>query len=567
MNQGAQELQFRELRDTILQLKKAEREHAEETAKLTAAITELTALIEALRAENAALKQDIANKQEQIDYLLGKIYGKSSEKRSKEDPNQLTLYELFNEAELLADPKAPEADSGEEPTPVREHTRRKKPKFDDRYRDLTPEKVLIELSEDELGCEICGTRREKIGERFVRRELNIVPQKVTVIEYYEAVYKCPNCEKENDTAYKDRPFITSARAPAPLIPHSMASPSVVATVACHKFVNGVPFNRQEAMWAEAGAPLSRATMANWIINTAEDFLGFMFEHFHRCLLSGKYLMADETRIQVLKEPERPAESDSYMWLYRTGEDGQDRKILLYDYQETRKGQNAADFLKGFQGYLETDGYAGYNKVDGIIRCCCWAHARRKFWDAIPASMKAKGAEMDYSLPAVQGFHYIDRVFRIEKSINKSPDFSYEKRYELRLQKEKPVLEAFWSWVERQRPVKGSKFEKAITYAVNQKTELMNYLLDGHCSLHNNDSERLAKTFAVGRKNWLFADTPRGARASAIYYSIIETAKANGLVPFKYLKFLLEQHISAEMSDVELSRFDPWNEDVRRLCSK
>ena len=559
MKSDARELQFRELKDLIRQLNKTIQEQSEQ-------IAQLTEVIDSLKAQLAAKDQELANKQEQIDYLAGKIYGKSSEKRSTEDPNQLTLYELFNEAELRMDPNAPEPDSGEEKTTVKEHTRRKKPTFKEKYSGLPAERVVAELPEDRMYCDTCGTRLEKIGERFVRREFLIIPQQVKVIEHYETVYKCPKCEEECDTTYKDRPFITSAKAPDPLIPHSMASPSVVATVACHKFINGVPFKRQEAMWSDAGIELSRATMANWIIRTAQDRISVMSDYFHRILLTRKYLMADETRVQVLKEETRPAETDSFMWLYRTGEDGLP-PILLYDYQETRKGQNAADFLKGFKGFLETDGYAGYNKVDGITRCCCWAHARRKFWDAIPSSMKAKGAEMDHSLPAVQGFTYIEKVFNIEKAINKRADFSYEKRYDLRLRQEKPVLEAFWAWVGKQMPVKGSKFEKAINYVSNRKTELMNYLLDGHCSLHNNDSERLAKTFAVGRKNWLFADTPNGADASAAYYSIIETAKANGLNAFRYVHFLLEQNLHAKMSDVELSKLVPWNEDVRRACSK
>lgn len=557
MESGATELQFRELRDLIRQLNKTIQDQSEQ-------IAQLTEVIASLKAQLAAKDQELANKQEQIDYLAGKVFGKSSEKRSHVDPNQMTLEDFFNEPELAADPKAPEPDPEEE-TVVRQHTRRKKPTFEEKYGGLEAKKELIELPEEKQVCETCGTRLKKIGEKFVRKEFNIIPQQVEVIEYYEAVYKCPKCEEENDTTYKDRPFITSAKVPDPLIPHSMAAPSMVSMIACQKYEKSVPLNRQESMWEQAGCPLSRATMANWLIFCAENYLIFIFRHYQRELLARKYLMADETKVQVLKEPDRPATTDSYMWLYRTGEDGL-APILLYEYQETRKGQNAADFLKGFQGYLETDGYAGYNKVEGVTRCCCWAHARRKFWDAIPSGERNKKGKMNYSLPAVQGFEYIEKVFNIEKAINKRADFSYEKRYELRLQKEKPVLEAFWSWLEKQMPVKGSKFETAVNYAANQRTELMNYLLDGHCSLHNNASERLAKAFVIGRKNWLFADTPKGASASAVYYSIIETARENRIPPFKYLQFLLEHRPNEKMSDMELSKLAPWNEDVRKALA-
>ena len=555
MDNDAQELLFRELKDTISQL----------NATILELKAQLAAKDQELKAQLAAKDQELANKQEQIDYLANKVFGRSSEKHNSEFPGQLSLFDdLFNEAEAEADPslKEPEA---EEEVVVKSHTRKKRATQEELYGNLPTQKVVHELPEKEQYCETCGTKLKKIGEKFIRREFKIIPAKVEVIEHYSATYKCPECEKNNDTTYGDLPFITSAPVPAPLIPHSMASESMVAMVICQKFINGIPCYRQEPSWENLGVKLRRARMANWTIFCSLEYFLYEYEYFHRCLVKRKYLMADETRIQVLKEPGRAAETDSYMWLYRTGEDGLD-PIMLYEYQETRKGRNAADFLEGFRGYLETDGYAGYNAVEGITRCCCWAHARRKFWEAIPSEMRNKHKEMDYSLPAVQGFQYIEKVFSIEKAINEDPDFSYEKRYELRLQREKPVLEAFWSWVEIQIPVKGSKFEKAINYVGNRKQELMNYLLDGHCSLHNNASERLAKSFVIGRKNWLFADTPDGARASAICYTMVEMAKANNLDPYRYLKYLLMQRPSREMSDEELSKFAPWNEDVRKALA-
>lgn len=564
MNSGAQELMLRELRDTIQQLNKVIQKQTEE---FNAAIAELKELLAKRDAQIAAQEQELRNKQEQIDSLRHALFGKSSEKRSRDDgiPGQLSLDDVsgdvFNEVEAESDTSAPEPDA--EDVLIKARLRRKKPTFEERYGNLPTVKVVHELPEDQRVCDTCGTPLEKVGEKFVRREFEVIPRQVKVIEHYEATYKCPGCEAANDTTYSDRPFFVTAKAPEPLIPHSMASPSVIAMIICGKFVSGLPLKRQEDAWKHDGVPLSRATMGNWVIFCARNHFLVMYEFFHRCLLKRKYLMADETTVQVLKEPERPAPSKSYMWMYRTGEDGEP-PIMLFEYQKSRKGANAAEFLKGFQGFLETDGYAGYNKVEGITRCCCWAHVRRKFLDAIPVSMRK---QPDNSLPAVQGFNYIEKLFHIERGINERADFSYEKRYELRLRKEKPVLEAFWAWAEKQEPVKGSKFETALKYAANRKEELMNYLKDGHCSMHNNDSERLAKAFVVGRKNWLFADTPKGADASAVCYTMVEIAKANHISPFRYIQYLLEQRPDAAMSDEELSRFAPWSKEIQQALAK
>lgn len=554
MEPTAQDLLLRELRDNILQLNMMLKKQADE----------FRAMIAERDAQIAALTQELANKQEQLDYFQAKYFGKSSEKHKAEDPNQLTIYDVFNEVEKEADPTVTEPEAEEKTVVIKEHTRRKKSTFEEKYGDLPREKVVHPGTDEALYCDTCGTQLVQIGEKFVRREIQVIPRQVKIIEHYVKTYKCPKCEAENDTQYKDQPYITTADAPAPLIQHSMASASMVAMIIYLKYISSVPLCRQEQLWKQEGLDLSRATMANWVITCAQEYFSIMYQFFRRCLIDRRFLMADETTVQVLKEPDRSPESTSYMWLFRSGEDGLP-PILLYEYRDNRRGQNAVDFLEGFAGYLETDGYAGYNKLDeGIIRCCCWAHVRRKFWEAIPAAQRK---QPDMSLPAAQGFEYIQKLFAIEKAINERADFSYEKRHDLRLQKEKPILEAFWTWAEKQVPVKGSKFCTAIKYALNRKTELMNYLQDGHCSLHNNATEHLAKSFALGRKNWMFSDTPNGAEASAICYSIVEMAKANNINPFKYLKFLLERRPNKDMSDMELSRLAPWDEDIRKACTK
>lgn len=247
-----------------------------------------------------------------------------------------------------------------------------------------------------------------------------------------------------------------------------------------------------------------------------------------------------------------------MWLFRSGEDGLPA-IILYGYSPTRGGEHARKFLEGFHGYLETDGYQGYNGLPDIKRCSCWAHIRRYFIDAVP-----KGKQYDYSQPAVQGVQYCNRLFVIEDSINKKYPGDHEKRRQQRLEKEKPILEAFWSWLDQQTPVRNTRMDKAVNYALNRKDTAETYLEDGRCSFTNNLSENAIRPFAVGRKNWLFSDSVNGANASAVVYTMVEMAKAHGLNIYEYLKFLLEQRPSEKMTDEQLAELAPWSEKLRSI---
>ena len=244
--------------------------------------------------------------------------------------------------------------------------------------------------------------------------------------------------------------------------------------------------------------------------------------------------------------------------FRSGEDGLP-PILLYHYTETRAKFHAASFLQGFSGYLETDGYQGYNNLPDIKRCSCWAHVRRYFTDAIP-----KGKEYDYSLPAVQGVQFCSKLFDCER-YSKAKNHTAEQRKQFRLEKEKPILEAFWNWLDQQRPNKGTRLAKAVNYAQNRKDTLMTYLEDGHCSLSNNLSENAIRPFTVGRKNWLFSASPKGAASSAIMYTMVEMAKANDLNTYKYLTYLLSQRPDDKMSDEQLEQLAPWSETAKTNC--
>ena len=534
MASSAKDLQLRELKDTVFQL--------------NTMISEQTELIKSLRLIIDEKSSHEKVLQEQVDYLTKKLFGSSSERRSDDIPGQQNL---FDEAEAEHDPSLLE-----EETIIREHTRKKKATHAELFKGLPIEKRVIPLPEEEQVCSVCGTQMVLIGEEYVRREVEFIPARCKVIEYYSQSYGCPSCKEGlGDT---EKPVIVKSRVPEALIGKGQATPSTVAWTMYQKYANSLPLYRQEKDWAQYGAPFNRTTLANWIIYSAEHYFQPMYDYFHRELLKRSFAMADETRIQVLKEEGRRAQTQSFMWLFRSGEDGLPA-IILYGYSSTRSGNHAKEFLEGFHGYLETDGYQGYNSLPDIRRCSCWAHIRRYFIDAVP-----KGKQYDYSQPAVQGVQYCNRLFAIEDFINKKYPGDYEKRKQLRLEKEKPVLEAFWTWLEQQKPVRNTRMDKAVTYVLNRRDTAGTYLEDGRCSFTNNLSENAIRPFTVGRKNWLFSDSVNGANASAVVYTMVEMAKAHDLNVYGYLKFLLEHRPSKEMTDEQLAELAPWSEKLQSI---
>lgn len=338
----------------------------------------------------------------------------------------------------------------------------------------------------------------------------------------------------------------------------MASTSAVAWIMYQKYFNGMPLYRQEQDWKQCGADISRTTFANWLIANAQDFFRLMYAYLRKKLLARSFAMADETPVQVLNEPGRRAQTTSYMWLFRSGEDGEP-PIIIYRYSPTRAGDNAKEFLEGFLGYLMCDGYSGYNKVPGAKRIACWAHVRRYLIDAIP-----KGKELDYTQPSVQGVMYVNRLFELEDKIRQKHAGDYEVIRKVRLEKEKPVVDGFLAWLKQQTPFRGSRMEKAVTYIRNREPYLTTYLEDGRCSFSNNLSGNAIRPFVVGRKGWLFSDTQAGAETSAIIYTMVENAKANGVNVYQYLKLLLEKQPNDRMPDEELERLAPWNPEVKAL---
>ena len=469
-------------------------------------MNEKDAYIEHLENTIKDLQNQVSNLTEMVLLLRKEKFGSSSEKTPKQVDGQLSL---FNEAEIEADSKS------EEPVICRKgsmYHRKPKTSREELLKDLPVEEFPCVIHPDDMFCNQCGTTLKEIGFVKVRDEIEYIPAKVQIIRYMQQACECPACK------HTTRPFIKKAAVPKSVLNHSLASPSSVSYVMYQKYVNSVPLYRQEKDWEQMGIALSRATMANWVIRSSQDHFEPVIKHMRKELLKREVIHCDETPVQVLKEEGKKPQTKSYMWLYRTGNDGK-APIVLYDYQPSRNGDHAADFLRNFSGYIHSDGYSGYNKLTNITRCGCWAHLRRKFVEALPSKKDANAALTSAEI----GRDYCDKLFHIEKELI---DLSPEERKLKRLELEKTVLDAFWCWAESLNTLKGSALGKAVTYAINQKPYMENYLLDGRCSLSNNAAENAIRPFTVGRKNWLFADSPKGADASATVYSIIETAKAD-----------------------------------------
>lgn len=482
--------------------------------------------------------------EEQFRISQQRRFGRSSEQTN---PEQM---QLFNEAESEAKPSLPEPAMEE----VTYHRRKRQGHREAQLENLPVETIEYRLPPEEQVCSCCGEDLHEMSTE-VRQELKVIPAQVSVVKHVRYVYSCRRCEREDIQT----PIVT-APMPAPVLPGSLASPSAIAHIMTQKYVEGMPLYRQEQQLSRLGIELSRQTMANWMIQGAEWWLRPLYDRMHEHLLKRDILHADETTLQVLREPGRSAESTSYMWLYRTGREGP--AIILYDYQTTRASKHPRRFLSGFKGYLHVDGYARYNGLPGITLVGCWSHARRKFDESLKA---LPTGQRHVPVVAKEGLEFCNQLFAIERQLH---DAAPEERYKIRLGRSRPIMEAFLAWLKQQSPrvLPKSAFGKAISYCRNQWDKLEAFLKDGRLELDNNRSERSIKPFVIGRKNWLFSNTPRGAKASATIYSIIETAKENGLNPHSYLQFLFERLPNLDIKDQRaMDALLPWSDTLPSEC--
>jgi len=472
--------------------------------------------------------------EEQFRLFQHRRFGASSEKY----PDQM---ELFNEAESILD--ALPQDEGEFDEAIAHQ--RNKPGRKPLSKHIPREVVRHELPPAERICG-CGHALHEAGEDQ-SEQLEIIPAQIKVIVHVQVKYGCRACENGLLTAPK----------PAQPIPRSFASASLLAYVIVAKFMDSLPLYRQETIFKRLSIDLSRATLSNWVLKSAELFKP-LYGRLHGHLLRQKFLQADETPLNVIQDG-RTAPTKSYMWLYQSGGHETACPIVLYEYQATRAGQHAVTFLQGFEGYLQADGFAGYHALESEVRQLvgCMAHARRKFDEALKALPKAS-RENKFGL-AHTALRRFGAIYAIEKQ---AADLSIGQRYCLRQEKSKPLMDDLKQWCDGNvaKTTKDSALGKAFRYTINQWDTLERYLEDGNLQIDNNAAERHIKPFVIGRKNWLFNQTPRGAETSALLYSLVQTAVANNLEPFDYLRHLLTElpKLGRHYEPEALDQFLPWN---------
>ena len=524
-----------------------ERNELLETIKnLTEQLETTAAQLEKVTTENAALHRKLERMNELLLNAQQARFGQSSEKKRYVLPESEQL-RLFNEAEAEQDVKAPEPT---EESLVAAYNRKRKRTMDELIQRLPVKETVIKIPEDLRTCDRCGGKMKPIGKKLAFRELEVIPKRVFINEVYIETYACEDCEK--DTGFAN---VMRAVTPERLLKHSLASPNTVADVMTQKYVDGIPLARQEKIWARDGIELSRGTLANWVIQCSQRWLKPLYRQVKKTLLESQVIHADETVVQVLKEPGKKPTSESRMWVYASGERSA-KPVRYFEYQPDRSGKHPAALLKEFTGYLVTDGYAGYNKVESAVHCGCWAHMRRYWKEAMP-----KGATTDTSKAAV-GYEYCNKLFAMERKYADYPSWQRELSRQAFVE---PLLDAYWSWVEKLDPQEGSKLEEAVVYARKQKAQLNEFIKHGDVPISNNLAENAIRPFVTGRKNWLFSDTPRGAESSAIVYTLVETAKANGMDPSAYLRCVLDQlrFLGRSPTTAKLESFMPWSDVLRK----
>lgn len=426
--------------------------------------------------------------------------------------------EVLNEAEQLIE------DESVATEPDTQTTESAKKAAKPRRPRIAPELPRVDVIHDidDKTCACCGHALHQMGEE-VSEQIEFVPAQIRVLRNVRLKYSCRQCET-TDTKVD----IKIADVPPAVIPKSMTTPSLLAQIISSKMHYGLPLYRQEQLFNQAGIELSRQTMSRWLISCAEK-LKPLLALMKAELLKQPVLWADETTVNVLDVEK----STCYMWVYGCGlEKSTGPKLVLFDYQDSRSSKHPTDFLAGFNGYLQVDGYAGYEKTHATL-VGCWAHARRKFVEAQKAQGKGKTGKADVAL------NHIQKLYALESKLKTAPP---DKKYEARQTLAKPLLAQLKSWLDKssESVTKESLLGAAITYSLNQWPKLVRYLDDGCLNIDNNRAERAIKPFVIGRKAWLFANTKTGAQASAALYSLVETSKINGLEPYDYLCRLLTE---------------------------
>lgn len=492
-----------------------------------------------LQEHNAQLAASVDLLKEENRWLKSQLFGRSSEKRPADEvsPDQARL--MFNEAEAIA--HTPVADTAPEslaiPAPTRKKSGRKALPW-----GLPRIEVIHDLPEADKRCAHDGSALEVIGNEQAE-QLHYVPAKLQVIRHVRLKYGCPCCQQG----------VKLAPAPAQLFPKSNATPALLAHITTAKYVDGTPLHRQEAQFARIGVELPRATMARWMIQLGGEHVVPLINLMNEQCLAQPLIHMDETTVQVLKSEKAPS-ADHWMWVRASGPPG--KRLVLYDYDASRSGQIPKRALEGFSGVLLTDGYEAYNAAvaaHSLTHAGCWAHVRRKFEEA-------RKVQAQPDSRARVALDYIGQLYGVERHLRaRAESISDDERLQIRQTQSKPIVTELYRWLSAMSSevLPQSAFGKALAYALGQWPKLLVFLDHAEVPLDNNRCENAIRPFVIGRKNWLFSDTQAGAHASANLYSLIETAKANGVEPHAYLTWLYTQLPHA----TRVEHFEgmlPWN---------
>lgn len=514
----------------------------------------LMAVILSMQDQISQMNTNMERLIEQIADANNKRYGRSSEKMET-IAGQLELELIFNEAEALTETLYV-VEPVEEDV-IQPRHRKSKGKREADLKNLPVEVITHTLSEEKLQ-DVFGLDGWKQLPDEIYKRVRVQPAVYTVEEHHVAVY-----------AGKDNQTIIKADRPKDLLRNSLLTPSLAASIMNAKYVNGLPLYRISQEFLRNDIHISRQVMANWMIQCADRYLGILYDRLHKEMYQFHVLQADETPVMVTKDG-RPANSKSYMWVYRTGKSYTDTPIILYEYQRTRKADHPEEFLKDYKGIVVCDGYSAYRKLDrknpDIIFAGCWSHARRRFTEALKALPKAaqKNAKETVAYEAVSR---IAAIYHLDNQMDRQPA-NVRKKY--RQANIRPLVEASFVWVKEiqfKNQLSRGKTLDGINYCINQEASLKAFLEDGEVPMDNNATESALRSFCLHKHAWKLIDSLDGANASAIIYSITETAKANDLNPFRYLEYVLTV-LKDHQADTEYSFINgilPWSKKLPEIC--
>ena len=529
-------------------------------------------VLDTMQEQFAMLQQVVKKQAEQLEQLAKQIrqkderiseleqmlvnaqrarFGQQSEKSKyvlKDGAEQMSMFGKDEQPkpEAVNQDESPE-DTGE--IEVAGHTRKRRRTHEELFGNLPVEEVTEDLPEEEK-VNANGVPLVCVGREYIRTEIEVERVKARVVKRYRLVYK----DEEFAEQYGDTPII-APQMPVPLLPYSYLSRSLATDILIRKYADALPLYRQEHIWERQGVHLRRGTMASWVIQLSNRYFRRLWKRMKEKLLKQGVIHADETVIQVLKEEGRSPTSESRMWVYASGKRA-DVQIRIFEYRDSRNGDCAAEFLGDFHGILISDGFGGYNKLLNVIRAGCWAHMQRKWREAMP------NGEIGKKSVAAQGYKFCNRLFRLERDIEELND---GERQAKRQEKSKPIIDEYYVWIEKISCPTG-KLKEAVTYALNQKEFLCAFLDHGEIEISNNQVENAIRPFVVGRKGWLFSDTPAGAEATAIIYTLMETSKANNLRLEDYIEHLLTvlPERLADDLDTDIDDLLPWADGMQNL---